>query len=507
MITLISRALRLLSLLFILFLFSETTYSQGVAVNVSGLPADSSAIFDANSNNQGVLVPRMTTAERNAITNPAIGLLIFNKTTNCFNFYKAGGWYELCGNCVQPPSPVAGSNSPRCAGDTLKLTASTIAGVTYSWTGPNGFSSTAQNPMIPNAGTANTGIYSLIATNSQNCSSNVITLGALVLPSPVSTFTYAPNPPSLNQNVTFTPTQTGAQFYLWAFQNGSPSTSTSQNPVVTWTTSGNATVSIQVTNNGCSSVSTTAVNVQGCTHSSQTFSYTGSIVNWTVPIDACALTIEVWGAQGGNTGGLGARMRGEFTGLNGQTLKILVGGQGGMNGANNAGGGGGSFVTTSANSPLIIAGGGGGNVTNPNNNMHASIGTSGMDGNSTSYPSQYGAGGTNGNGGGPGGCAAAGGGLLTDGAFSGCGYTSANAGKAFVNGGAGGNLSGNATGGFGGGGGGGGSGGGGGGGYSGGGGSYHYPGNGGGGGSYNSGANQSNSAQVQSGNGQVTITW
>jgi len=39
-----------------------------------------------------------------------------------------------------------------------------VAGATYSWTGPNGFTSTSQNPSIPGATTADSGDYSVTAT-------------------------------------------------------------------------------------------------------------------------------------------------------------------------------------------------------------------------------------------------------------------------------------------------------------------------------------------------------
>ena len=35
----------------------------------------------------------------------------------------------------------------------------------YGWTGPNGFSSSSQNPTIPNATTLNAGTYKLRVTN------------------------------------------------------------------------------------------------------------------------------------------------------------------------------------------------------------------------------------------------------------------------------------------------------------------------------------------------------
>jgi PKD repeat protein len=63
-----------------------------------------------------------------------------------------------------PTAPTAGNNGPVCAGSTLDLTASTVAGATYSWTGPNGFSSSQQNPTIANASAAASGTYSVTVT-------------------------------------------------------------------------------------------------------------------------------------------------------------------------------------------------------------------------------------------------------------------------------------------------------------------------------------------------------
>jgi hypothetical protein len=63
-----------------------------------------------------------------------------------------------------PAAPTAGSDSPICAVSTLHLTASTVSGATYAWTGPNGFTSSAQNPTIASATTSVTGLYSVTAT-------------------------------------------------------------------------------------------------------------------------------------------------------------------------------------------------------------------------------------------------------------------------------------------------------------------------------------------------------
>ena len=44
---------------------------------------------------------------------------------------------------------------------TLNLTASTVAGATYNWSGPNGFAFTNQNPSITNAATNLPGLFSV----------------------------------------------------------------------------------------------------------------------------------------------------------------------------------------------------------------------------------------------------------------------------------------------------------------------------------------------------------
>jgi len=46
----------------------------------------------------------MTTAERDALENPPMGMQIFNITTNCLNYFNGYGWYETCGDCTPLPS-------------------------------------------------------------------------------------------------------------------------------------------------------------------------------------------------------------------------------------------------------------------------------------------------------------------------------------------------------------------------------------------------------------------
>lgn len=60
-------------------------------------------------------------------------------------------------------------------GEGVQLSASFIAGVTYQWFGPNGFSSTEQNPFISNNATTNvTGNYTVTVTDENGCTASAI---------------------------------------------------------------------------------------------------------------------------------------------------------------------------------------------------------------------------------------------------------------------------------------------------------------------------------------------
>ena len=68
------------------------------------------------------------------------------------------------------PTPVASSNAPICSGDSLHLTTSSgVTGISYSWSGPNGYTSTNQSPSLGNMITALAGIYTVTVTDSIGC--------------------------------------------------------------------------------------------------------------------------------------------------------------------------------------------------------------------------------------------------------------------------------------------------------------------------------------------------
>jgi gliding motility-associated-like protein len=67
------------------------------------------------------------------------------------------------------PNPNISSNSPVCVGESINLGASNGTNG-YLWSGPNGFSSPAQNPTISPANTSHSGTYSVTVTDGNNCS-------------------------------------------------------------------------------------------------------------------------------------------------------------------------------------------------------------------------------------------------------------------------------------------------------------------------------------------------
>src|SRR4030095_15996058 len=77
----------------ILSISSLALAQQGVGVNTTN--PDPSAILDVQSNSKGMLIPRLTTAQRNLIALPATGLLVFDTNTGSFWFKSASNWIEL----------------------------------------------------------------------------------------------------------------------------------------------------------------------------------------------------------------------------------------------------------------------------------------------------------------------------------------------------------------------------------------------------------------------------
>jgi hypothetical protein len=167
----------------------------------------------------------------------------------------------------------AGS-SPACIGSPLTLQANTVTGATYSWIGPNGYTSTTQNPTVSTTATATmAGTYVLTVTGANGCSST-IDVTAVVNSLPTASFT-ATSAVDVNANATITLTSTydATSTYAWDFNGGTPATGTGNGPfTVQWATTGIKTVTLTVTNtSGCSTVFTKTVAVGAASFSGYAF--------------------------------------------------------------------------------------------------------------------------------------------------------------------------------------------------------------------------------------------
>jgi uncharacterized protein (TIGR02145 family) len=137
-----------------LILFSMNSFAQ---IGIGTETPNAAAILDITSTSRGLLLPRMTTTQRNAIASPVAGLMIYNTTSNCMNLFNGAGWNELCGTATQGLITTI-----NCAGATHNGTltsgsaASSVSSV-ISYTGGNGLPYSGQT-------VTSTGVTGLTAT-------------------------------------------------------------------------------------------------------------------------------------------------------------------------------------------------------------------------------------------------------------------------------------------------------------------------------------------------------
>lgn len=118
--------------------------------------------------------------------------LIINTITNDSIVY----FQQVVNTCFSPmavdtivyiptaPVPTIGADQTLCQGDSIYLTTTTLASA-YFWTDSSGFTSTQQNPIIPNATIANIGTYYLFLTDNNGCAAPNVSMNVAVnLPPP-----------------------------------------------------------------------------------------------------------------------------------------------------------------------------------------------------------------------------------------------------------------------------------------------------------------------------------
>lgn len=150
-----------------------------------------------------------------------------------------------------PATPSANNNGLICDQGTISLSTPTTSGATYSWTGPNGFNSTDQNPSISSASSANAGTYSVVVT-ADGCPSANGTTNVNITPNPsVSIINGASTAVCTSESVVLT--ASGADSYVWSTTETTDNISVAPTTATVYTVTG--------TTNGCSSNDVITVNI------------------------------------------------------------------------------------------------------------------------------------------------------------------------------------------------------------------------------------------------------
>ncbi len=152
------------------------------------------------------------------------------------------------------PVPNATNTGPYCPGNTIQLNVGPFS--SYSWAGPNSFTSNIQNATQANAQTTNGGNYIVTVTDANGCS-NTSTTNVVVNPTPVVNVG-SNSPVCINTAINLT--STGGGTYTWAGPNSF--SSTLQNPTIPAATTAEAGVyTVTVTTLGCTNTGTVSVTV------------------------------------------------------------------------------------------------------------------------------------------------------------------------------------------------------------------------------------------------------
>ena len=104
-----------------------------MGISSTAITPDASSILEMRTTTKGLLIPRMTTTERDNIGTPATGLIVYNTTTNKFNFYNGSGWIVIS--------------------DISSILASTYGGTGNGFTKFSGATSTEKTSFLPDAST------------------------------------------------------------------------------------------------------------------------------------------------------------------------------------------------------------------------------------------------------------------------------------------------------------------------------------------------------------------
>ncbi|NTW32174.1 MAG: DUF1566 domain-containing protein [Bacteroidetes bacterium] len=241
----------------------------GAAINTTGAAADNSAMLDVNSTSQGMLIPRLTTAQRNTIATPVPeSLLIFNNDTKCFEFYTNGNWITLSCGCYPPSAAgnISGTATVCQGTNNVVYSVAPIANATgYTWSLPTGASiatgANTNSVTVNYAANATSGNITVYGT-SNGCGNGTVSQNYAITVNANPTATASNNSPvceGATLNLTGGPN--GMSSYSWS---GPSYTNSTQSPTVSTnaapTMAGTYTVTV-TDGNGCEGTASTTATI------------------------------------------------------------------------------------------------------------------------------------------------------------------------------------------------------------------------------------------------------
>jgi len=163
---------------------------------------------------------------------------------------SGGTSYGYFSNFGFVAADASASTGQVCVGDTIRLFANTVQGATYQWTGPGGFNSLQQNPVIPHAAGSGSGVYTL-TVDLAGCGSGTDTVHVAVNDYPVVNLGNDLSVCADTLTIRFTPPNAGAT-YLWSTGATTDSLKVNQS----------GTYWVKVSRGGCVSSDTIAVELK-----------------------------------------------------------------------------------------------------------------------------------------------------------------------------------------------------------------------------------------------------
>jgi len=161
---------------YVLFTFMLFAYLSDAQVGINILQPDSNAILDLYSSDKALLLPRLTTAQMNAMQDPTNGLTIYNVEDSLVRYYNNECWLKAyqrdCNDCefVASLSSNTGiidhisSDSISFDVNVLQTNGTSDIAVSYIFIPPTGMSIDIDNAVIDSAGTATFNIAANIFT-------------------------------------------------------------------------------------------------------------------------------------------------------------------------------------------------------------------------------------------------------------------------------------------------------------------------------------------------------